>query len=62
MYPLLMETIGHSHGTAVDCVIAEFLKKNDTNYLYVTHDIQSGFVTHKKKINNEPTVKDEELK
>ena len=56
-----MEIVRHSHGAAVDCVITEFSKQNDINYLYVTHDVQSGFVTHKKKRNNQPTVEDEEL-
>ena len=48
MYPLLIETIGKPHGTAFDYLIADFLKQNDISYLYGTHDLQSGFVTHEK--------------
>ena len=39
MYPLLMETNGQPHGTAADCLIAEFLKQNDISHIYVIHDV-----------------------
>ena len=61
MYPLLMETIGQPHGsTPVDCLIADFSKQNNISYLHVTHDVQYGCVTNKKKKNDEPIVEDEE--
>ena len=41
--------IGHPHGTAVDCFITEFSKQDDISCLYVTHNVQSGFVTYKIK-------------
>ena len=49
MNSLMMETIGYPHGTTVDCLITEFSKQDDISYIYVTHDVQSGFVTHKKE-------------
>ena len=55
-----MNTIGHPYGTAIYCLIAEFSKQDDISYLYVTHDVQSGFVTHKKDNNNDPIVEHEE--
>ena len=45
----MMETIGQPHGTVVDCLIAELSNQNNISYLYVTHDLQSGFVAHKKE-------------
>ena len=45
---LLKDTIGQPHGPAIDYLITEFSKRNDISYLYVTHDLQFGFVTHKK--------------
>ena len=55
-----METIGHSHSTPVDRLVAEFLKQDDISYLYVTHAIQSGFVTRRKEKNDDPIVEHEE--
>ena len=57
---LMMDTIGHPYGTVVDCLVAEFSKKDDISYLFVTHDLQSGFVTHKKEKNDNPIVEHEE--
>ena len=54
MYLLLMETIGHPHGTLVDCLIADFSKQKYIRHLYITHDLQSVFVTRKKKKMDEP--------
>ena len=31
-------------------------KKNDISYLYVTHDVHSGLVTHKKEKNDQPII------
>ena len=45
----MIKTIEHPHGTNDDHFIAEFSKKEDISYLYITHDVQSGFVTHKKE-------------
>ena len=56
----MMETIGHPHGTPADRLISEISKQDDISYLYVTHDLQSGFVTHKKEKNDDPIVKHEE--
>ena len=49
MYLLLMKTIGQPYDTPIDRFITDFSKKNDIIYLHVTHEIQSGIVTHKKK-------------
>ena len=56
-----MQTIGQPYGTHVDRLIVWFLKQNDISYLFVTHDVQSGFVTHKKEKRDELIVEDEEL-
>ena len=56
MNPLLMKTTGHPRSTAIDSIIAEFSKKNNISYIYVTHDVHSGFVTHKKEKNDDPIV------
>ena len=55
-----MEIIGYPHGTPVDRLIAEFSKPDAISYLYVTHDFQSVFVTHRKEKNNDPIVECEE--
>ena len=60
MYPLLIEKISQHHGTAVDRLIADFSNQNGMNYIYVTHDVQSRFVTHKKEKKGEPIFEDEE--
>ena len=36
------------YGTAVDQLLADFKNRPDVSYLYVTHSITSGFVTHYK--------------
>ena len=44
------------YGTAVDQLLADFKNRPDVSYLYVTHTITSGFVTHYKggsKINDD---------
>ena len=46
---LVIKIIGQPRGTAVDRLIVEFSKQYDISYLYVTHDVKSGFVTHKKE-------------
>ena len=60
LYPFLIETTGHPHGTPVDCLIIQLSNQKDISYLYVTHDVQSGFVTRKKKKKDKPTAKHEE--
>ena len=52
----MIKTVGQPHGTAVDRFIAEFSKQDDISCLYVTHDVQFGFVTHKKERNNDQIV------
>ena len=37
-----------AYGTAVDQLLADFKNCPDISYLYVTHTITSGFVTHYK--------------
>ena len=39
IYTLLMEKIGHPHGDAIDCLIAESSNQKDSSYLYVIHDV-----------------------
>ena len=56
----MMETIGRHHGTVIDRLVAEFSKQDDISYLYVTHDMQSEFISHKKEKNNGPIVEHEE--
>ena len=50
------------HGTPIDYLIAEFSKQNDISYLYVTHDVQSGFVAHNNTKKDTRIVEDEESK
>ena len=40
------------YGTAVDQLLADFKNRPDVSYLYVTHTITSGFVTHYKNGSN----------
>ena len=56
MNSLMVEKIGHTRGTPVDWLIADFSKQDDISYLYITHDLQSSFVTHKKAKNDDPIV------
>ena len=37
------------HGSPVDILIADFKQRPDVSFIYVTHDIQSGFVTHQNR-------------
>ena len=60
MYPLLMAKIRQPSGTIVDCLVAEFSEKDDISYLYVTHDLQPRYVSHKKENNYNPIVEHEE--
>ena len=60
MNSLMMETIVHPHGTTVDRLIAEFSNQDYISYLYITHGVQSGFVTHTKENNDNPIVEHEE--
>ena len=48
-YSLLKETSDLPYGTPVERLIAEFSMKSDVSFMYVTHDIDSGFVTHQKR-------------
>ena len=46
---ILMEAVCQSpHGSPVDVLIADFKQRQDVSFIYVTHDIHSGFVTHQK--------------
>ena len=49
IYIFLIETVVQPYGMAVDSLIAEFSKQNNISYLYDTHDVQSGLVTHKNE-------------
>ena len=46
---LMIKKTGQPHGTSVNCLIAEFSKQDEVNYLYFTHDVQAGLVTYKKE-------------
>ena len=48
MNSLMMKTIGYPRGITVDRFIAEVSKQDGISYLYVTHNLQPVFVTHKK--------------
>ena len=39
-------------GTAAEKLIAEFRMRDDVSFIYVTHDVKSGFVTHKATKNH----------
>ena len=59
MYPQLIKIITQPRGTTVDRLVAEFSKQNNLSYLYITHNLQFGFITHKKEKMDEPIVEDE---
>ena len=61
MFPLLTGKKLKHHDNPVDRLIVVFSKQNDISYLYVTHDITFGFVTHKKEKKYELIIEDEEL-
>ena len=44
--PLLNDAILEPFGSAVDRLISDFKKRNDSSFMYVTHSIDSGFVTY----------------
>ena len=48
-YSILKATSDLPYGTPVECLIAEFSKKPDVSFVYVTHDLNSGFVTSQKR-------------
>ena len=48
-YSILKATSDLPYGTPVERLIAEFSKKTDVSFVYVTHDINSGFVTCQKR-------------
>ena len=60
MYSLLMNNTSQPHSTAVDCLIADISNQNDISYLYITHDVASRCVTHKKEKRDEPIAKNED--
>ena len=43
--PLLDASSSSPYGTPVDRLISDFSGRSDTSYIYVTHSIDSGFVT-----------------
>ena len=45
--PLLDNVEKQPYGSSVDKLIAEFKTREDVSFIYVTHDVRSGFVTHK---------------
>ena len=45
--PLLDNVEKQPFGSSVDKLIAEFKTREDVSFIYVTHDVKSGFVTHK---------------
>ena len=45
--PLLDGVEKQPYGSSVDKLLAEFKTREDVSFIYVTHDVQSGFVTHK---------------
>jgi len=64
LLPLLNDASSTPYGSAVDRLISDFSGRSDTSYMYVTHSINSGFVTcynadkldtEKKRRNDETT-------
>ena len=48
-YSLLKATSELLYGTPIEYLISEFSLKPDVSSIYVTHNIDSGFVTHQKR-------------
>ena len=48
MNPILIDASFKPYGTPVERLINDFQKRDDISYIYVTHSINSGFVTHYK--------------
>ena len=53
--PLLEGVEAQPFGTPADKLIAEFKSKDDVSFIYVTHDVKSGFVTCKARKNDKDT-------
>ena len=47
LFPVIKEVLNQPYGTAVDQLITVMKKKKDVNFVYVTHNMNSGFVTYK---------------
>ena len=48
LYGMLDATVNTPYGTPVDKLIYHFTNKKDVSFMYVMHDMNSGFVTYRK--------------
>ena len=48
LYTMLDNTVKTPHGTPIDKLIHYFSKKKDDSFMYVIHDMDSGFFTYRK--------------
>ena len=48
MYDVLNECNDKPYGSPVDRLIALFTARNDVSFVYITHHMESGYVTHRK--------------
>ena len=55
--PLLNDAISQPFGSAVDKLISDFTHRNDCSFMYVTHSINSGFVTYANESKNKESSK-----
>ena len=48
LYSMLNDTVKEPYGTPIDKLIHYFSNKRDVSFMYVMHDMDSGFVTYRK--------------
>ena len=48
LYKMLDDTTSTPYGTPIDKMINHFSQKEDVSFMYVMHDMHSGFVTYRK--------------
>ena len=57
---MLDETVSNPYGTPIDKMIQYFTHKKDVSFMYVMHDMNSGFVTYRKN-KNDTSVNESEI-
>ena len=57
---MLDETASNPYGTPIDKMINYFNQKKDVSFMYVMHDMDSGFVTYRKN-KNDTSVNESEI-
>jgi hypothetical protein len=56
LYDVLDECNDKPYGTPVDRLISLFTARNDVSFVYITHHMESGYVTHRKTKNDKNSL------